>query len=106
MRISLVAMLQTFVRRAVAAPALAKPAQTRSLWYQVGYNQDPEYFVKTINRTLHDDGVMTQLDQRFAHEKKWQRRIRKKAESEIRDLNKRMAMIVNFCLKKQNRGRV
>ncbi|ETV88258.1 hypothetical protein H257_01553 [Aphanomyces astaci] len=96
-------MLQTFLRR--AAPVAAKqPAHTRSLWYQVGFNQDPEKIVKTINRTMQDDGVMTQLDQRFAHEKKWQRRIRKNAESEIRDLNKRMASIVNYCLKKQKRG--
>ncbi|CAK4083321.1 unnamed protein product [Aphanomyces euteiches] len=95
-------MLQQFVRRAVT-PAV-KNTQSRSLWYHVGYNEDADYVLKDLHRSMQDDGSIKQLDQRAMHEKKWQRRIRKKAESDIRNVNKRMGTIIDFCLAKQKQG--
>ncbi|KAF0699062.1 Aste57867_10335 [Aphanomyces stellatus] len=96
-------MFHHLLRR--AAPAVAPNMQARSLWYQVPKWQDADVFIKQATRTMEKDGIFKQIDQRFAHEKKWQRRIRKKSESEIRQVNKRMGMIIDFCLKKQKQGR-
>ncbi|OQR96083.1 hypothetical protein ACHHYP_17010 [Achlya hypogyna] len=87
--------------RAVAMP-VAK-AQTRSLWFNVE-GKGVARVLREMNSIQEEDGIMKQLNQRQFHEKKWQRRIRKKAESNIRHVNRELGTIIHQIFQRKKTG--
>ncbi|OQS07710.1 hypothetical protein THRCLA_20082 [Thraustotheca clavata] len=84
------------------APSLMK-MQTRSLWFNME-GKSVARVVREMNSIQDEDGVMKQLMQRQFHEKKWQRRIRKKAESDIRHLNRELGTIIHQIFQRKKTG--
>ncbi|EQC33294.1 hypothetical protein SDRG_09275 [Saprolegnia diclina VS20] len=84
------------------APSLMK-MQTRSLWFNVE-GKGVARVLREMNSIQEEDGIFKELNQRQFHEKKWQRRIRKKAESDIRHVNRELGTIIHQIFQRKKTG--
>ncbi|KAI9914343.1 hypothetical protein PsorP6_006883 [Peronosclerospora sorghi] len=72
-----------------------------SLWIKVQDDQDPVRLLGRMQMIMAEDGTLKTMALKRVHEKKWEKRKRKREEQNIRRANRRVGSLIDFILRRK-----